>query len=316
MVKDLGRTKAMSGFVNTVLVSAVAFFGCLALLWYPFGPKQQNEPAASQPSIAAIRTHWGRVDAQTTELTVDLTLRNPSQVTGHATGLAYRATLGGKPLATGGQRADFTVSPATNVPVRFTILLPGDLVAGWFPPYAAGREHVALQVMGQLNVTFARGAGTVRIPWTIDASWDGHLAKDVQARVSDCDQRLYGTCIAAANATWSAGVMTVEMRVRNLNGFDVALTGAIGAFGLDQAAVAQGQSNEAVTIPAGTEAMVRLPLAFDAPSLSAWWPGHVARCESSTASLEVDLTDTFGSRDPHLFQLDPFETRFVCGRGA
>lgn len=314
-------------FVNGVLLVAVAAFGVVAASWLVLAPSHSDAPALSQPSVTTIRTQWVRADAQGSQLAIDMTLRNPGDTPAKATSLGYKVLLDGRPLATGRQGTDFAVPASANVPVHFTVQIPGDLSSQWFPAYTANLEHTSLRVTGTVNLTYAaKPAGSPSaalptqasrtiVPWEADASWDGHLGQQVAQHAKDCDQRTYGLCVEATRATWSRGVLRLEMTVRNVGAQDVDAVQVSGGLGLGSVLVAQGTTPGKMVAFAGTSD-VSLSLAFDQAGVSTWWPDHVTRCESSHAVLEVDFLDSYGQTDVHLFDLGTYESRFVCGRSV
>lgn len=307
----------MTRFINSVLISLIAFFAFLAIFGY-FGAERPNaEP--SELTVEGATARWGTSDESGTGLVVGFTVRNNGHLPGLVDRLEYKVARDGVILGEDSQEPRLNVPAESAVPVQLAIRLPPEFAADWWTAYTTSKEATSLRVTGSLVM---RGAADRPIPFEWSSSWQGNLSDLLEAPAHNCDGATQAVCLREATTSWTPGGLSVSMLLRNADGDPVIVRNGTVRLLFAGAPVADGSSTRAVEIAPNDEGRMPVVADFSQSAILSWWRTHVGRCEATQATLAVDLTvlvERAGGAGNEVqgihwtFPAGAFRTEFVCG---
>jgi LEA14-like dessication related protein len=308
-------------FVNAVLISLVAFFAILVALG-AVNMQHGGDPApAARPedpvTLSLLEAHWGSTPAGPS-IEIVAHAHNGGEEPATVTRASYRASVDGTVVADGKTEPAVPIASGGNASVPVKVALPSTFAATWWHAQALRSEATELRVEGDIEIQQA-GATQV-LPYEWSSSWQGHLAKGLAAAANCGDQP--GLCVAGSAASWDGDALVLDLDLRNAGSSEIVLTGGSAALAFARETTATGPMPQGLHVPPGGLATAQARLAFDDAALARWWPGHVARCETSLVAVDLHLTiqdmgeDLGGPahNDTVAWSLvaAPLETRFLC----
>lgn len=303
----------MNRLINSVLIGLVAFFGLLVAFTF-MGLRGVDGDSNAKAQLEGIQVHWNDAGPGRTEATVTLFLRHPGTVPTRAVSLEHEATLDGVRFDHGTRSLEEALPAGKGSEVQFTALFGSDFAQRWYRSHAEGGHASTLAVTGRLTVQEGEATRVLPFEWT--STWRGDLGS-ILTPLQDCPQPGYAVCLKTTTATWNGAVLRA---IVVLEGDDLRVGEGKLSIHLGGQAIAAGDLREVNPAPDGRTELV-FDLRAQEAGLGAWWPEHVARCESSPAHAElvVGFEDRFG-RDAGTatWQTDPdlFVTGFVCNGDA
>jgi LEA14-like dessication related protein len=245
-----------------------------------------------------------------------MTLHNPAPDAARPASISYEADVDGQTM----DRAEGRALTGAPIPARgdgtvaAAVTLPKDFATTWWAASMQGDETTTLRIHGTLSLRRSDGPHDVPFEWR--STWSGTLAKSLSAAVANCSGS-GDLCLEQSQFTWAAGRLQAVLVLRNPTPQAVAVGNASVALRLSDHAVVAGNVDLARTIQPGSDAAVSLDLGVQPPGVQAWWPGHVARCETTPVSFAVSLQERpSGSKGvttlQWTFPAPAFRTRFVC----
>jgi LEA14-like dessication related protein len=303
----------MTQFLNTVLVTILAFFGALAAFSFfagdsPGGGGGSVDQAQALLVVTEAEPAWVRpadVDEAQAEaeegeegeaalgqvgpsIRMEYRVRNPAATPATVKSASYEAFLNGERVADGSDGKDFLVGGSAVETSSFTLALPASFAATWWDAYVDEGESATLRIAATLDVERAGQEGQVPFEW--QASWDGDLLGSLERAGANCEDAQEGLCLEALEPAWTEDGVSLGLKLRNAGTDEATVRNTSTQLALGGIDVAIAGSTERVVIAPEGDGTVTVEAAITDAALATWWSGHTARCETSSVSLEVQLT--------------------------
>ena len=324
----------MTRIINAVLISLLAFFVFVGVLWQFTGDGAEGRRSpGGAPTVSGIDAAWQ--PGETKDLLIEMQVHNPSSIEGRVTSVSYEVQVEGKVVDSavsrpvsgpGGSGTSVALPAKQDASVEVPIDLPEEFVLDWWPTYMAEGEEADVSIQGSLAVE--RDDGDRSVPFEWRSSWQGDLAKSLSDAVANCEGEESDVCLDGGVFAWKDGGLHADLTFHNPGASAVALRNTTLTMTFGDDAVVAGDVDLVQEVAPDGDAEVGLALTFSPVAMQAWWEDHVARCESTPVALrmqlQVEVLDGSGGEGEGeddeaevvslqwTFPVSPFQTRFVC----
>lgn len=247
----------------------------------------------AQPAVTDVTTEWAETSEEDVALRSTVTVRNPNPVgIPGVVDVEYDVYLNDVRVG-GGREAGVELSPGENG-LRLRTDVDGDRIGAWWGTHVNAGENTTLVVDPVVT-----GPGFRRdLP-----NRTRTFRTDVLGAFEDADSRSVAVgneslfTVVDRSARWGEGTadrtpLLVDVTVRNDGDRPLNLSPLSYRVRLGEVVVGNGTTVGDARVPAGATRTVTVAAAVDNDRLAEWFPGHVARNETSVLGVSPGVVDS------------------------
>lgn len=246
-----------------------------------------------KPELISTDHRWGEVTSEETELISTVVVDSPNFVPIPLNDVKLDIYMNGIHMGEGSAVGETTISGRDELKISSRI--ENERLRDWWPTHIKNGEQTEIKIKG--NLVFGVMGYGLEVPVENKVSFN----TSILSKMSSNEVRMGfigfdALVMKDMEFKWGTGgedgdtAIIVTMDVRNNLPAEIPLKSIDYQMEMNGVKMAQGASQDHMTIPASGQREVTMEMIMDGTKIPEWWVTHIQKGEKTTATIDMQLT--------------------------